>query len=393
MAHLHAVDGSNFVMRAFWGYPSIRVPYMRLREEAEAQGREITELPDELTERFVGAVREMLRTLMRDWPCTHLVFAKDSLGPTWRHSRHDGYKKGRDRRFPGSGDLVSLLEPHLDRWGVLHARAEGHEADDVLATLFARGKEKGSTVTLVSGDSDVLQLVPDGARVLCPNPQGTGYVLATETWVAENKKYTARQSVDWKVLRGEDGDGIPQLGVPSKPDKNGRVRTLGVSEPKAKELLERFGSLGAIYEAAERDPATTPPELCVPDPERERLLASRERAYFFRELILLTRDVPLDHLNPALSATRLLTFDATVSSIFVPTTSASVRAGSASVPADSAPDSAPFGSTRSSSVSTATPPSAPLRTDAPMPAAEPAAEPAQMDLLSLAPAPAAARVR
>ena len=58
------------------------------------------------------------------------------------------------------------MEPLVDAFGYTNVRADGYEADDVIATLAERAREQGIEVTIVTGDRDAFQLVGDGIQVM-----------------------------------------------------------------------------------------------------------------------------------------------------------------------------------------------------------------------------------
>ena len=105
------------------------------------------------------------------------------------------------------------------------------EADDYIAGLAHRAAEAGLAVVIASSDKDFMQLVSGQIGLLNPNDK-------TETiWAEEQVRgktgVKPAQVVDWLSLMGDSVDNIP--GVP------------GVGPKTATELLNRFGSVDALY--------------------------------------------------------------------------------------------------------------------------------------------------
>jgi 5'-3' exonuclease len=261
MSRLLVLDGPNLLMRAHHVAPG----------------------PD--------LVRAMLQRVLRHVRPTHLVVALDSQGPTLRAQAFAGYKASRlERGGVRSSEVVAALLPSLEAWGVALARAEGHEADDVMATLAARGVAAGSVCVLGSNDSDVLQVASAAVCVLRAENGGAFRSMTPEA-VLERKGVLPHQICDLKALAGDTADDIPRV---AQPVASGRM--MGLTPAHAAELLRRFGSLEGVYDAIPLLPAR----------QGGWLEACREQAFFFRELVRLRQDVELDGLDPRLAAVRHL---------------------------------------------------------------------------------------
>ena len=93
----------------------------------------------------------------------------DSRGPTVRHEMYEAYKATRQKTPDDLHAQVPLVEEILGALKVPLLRAEGFEADDVIATLAARCKAEGRECWIVSGDKDLLQLVGGPVKALRPD--------------------------------------------------------------------------------------------------------------------------------------------------------------------------------------------------------------------------------
>lgn len=229
--------------------------------------------------------RDMLRRLIRTWSPTHLVMAMDCNAPTFRHVAYSEYKGNREGREVNPTDLLDTLKPYLDEWGIAYVESPGFEADDIMATLAVRAAERGSFVSLLTRDSDLLQLLNDRVQVLRPR-KGEPELIVNEEVVLQELGISPKQIVDYKALRGDSSDNIPRVSA----NVGGKIKK--VTKTKASEYLRRFGSLEELYKYL----------YLLPGDEGDCLARCKEQAFFFRSLIQLRCDVPLQGLDPRASA-------------------------------------------------------------------------------------------
>ena len=111
---------------------------------------------------------------------------------------------------------------------------EGYEADDVLGSMARIAAEQGMGVKIITGDRDLLQLVNARTAVYLAGDDAN-YI--TDQDVIRKLGVRPDQVVDYKAIVGDKSDNIP--GVP------------GVGEKTAVALLEKYGTLDAIYEHLE----------------------------------------------------------------------------------------------------------------------------------------------
>jgi DNA polymerase-1 len=131
------------------------------------------------------------------------------------------------------------LKPQLDEM-VAYLQAaqiasfcqEGVEADDYIAGLARRAAAAGMSVVIASADKDFMQLVSGQIGLLNPNDKTEA--IWTDEQVREKAGVKPSQMVDWLSLTGDSVDNIPGVS--------------GVGPKTAAELLNRFGSVAALYE-------------------------------------------------------------------------------------------------------------------------------------------------
>ena len=221
----------------------------------------------------VGALygfASMLLSLTRREKPELLVVCFDAPGPTFRYKLFERYKA---TRKPIDEDLKSQLALSCEMasaMGFSCAQLPGWEADDLIATLARRGRERGADVVIVSGDKDALQLIDDHVRVL---NEAKGTMLDDAAVVAKFGVHPA-QVGDYLALTGDSSDNVP--GVP------------GIGPVGAVKLLSRFGSLEALLTAAREGHGDIPAKTA------ESLRRGTEQVRFGRELVTLDSNSPVD---------------------------------------------------------------------------------------------------
>ena len=150
--HLHLIDGSAFIFRAYHALPPLT--------------RKSDGLP-------IGAVAGFCNMLFKqieantgpDAP-THAAVIFDYSGKSFRNEIYDLYKANRP---PAPEDLVPqfpLTREASRAFNVACYEIEGFEADDIIATLTCQARDAGGRVTIISSDKDLMQLVGDGVEML-----------------------------------------------------------------------------------------------------------------------------------------------------------------------------------------------------------------------------------
>jgi DNA polymerase I len=252
MPRLFVLDAMGLAYRAYYAF--ISRPLINSRKEN--------------TSAIFGFANTVLKIRREEKP-DHWALAWDGPGPTWRHERFPDYKA---QRKPTPEDLLAQLDPIetlAQALGLPVLEIPGMEADDVMATLAARGARDGLEVVLVTGDKDMLQVVGGPVRVLVPQSR-EAYEWMDADAVRKKWEVGPEHIRDMLALMGDASDNIP--GVP------------GVGEKTAKELMRQFGSLDALYE---RLGEVTKPALKL------KLETNRELAFLSRELATVRADLDL----------------------------------------------------------------------------------------------------
>lgn len=216
-----------------------------------------------------GFTKTVLSLLARDKP-EYLAVAMDSRWPTFRHKRYPKYKCSRVEMPDDLRHQIPYVERICEAYGIPVFRAQGFEADDVLATLTAQAVRKGLRAVIVSGDKDILQLVREG-EVEALDLQKAADKRYTPKEVEEKLGVVPEKVLDMFGLAGDTSDDIP--GVP------------GVGLKTAAKLVRKYGSMEKVLEAAAAGKEK--------GKRGENLVKFAKQARLSRELAAIRRDVPV----------------------------------------------------------------------------------------------------
>ena len=248
---LMVLDGNSLVNRAFFGI------------------KLLTTKDGRYTNAIFGFQNILLNLLTAHQPDA-VAIAWDERAPTFRHQAYDGYKATRHGMPEELAQQMPVLKELLTHLGFVQVSKEGWEADDILGTLAAACEAKGGTTLLATGDRDSLQLVDDATTVLLATNKET--IPMDPAAIREKYGVDPAQLIDVKSLMGDSSDNIP--GVP------------GIGEKTALALVQKFGSLQAIYDHID-DPAIKPGQ-------RTKLGANRDKAELSYMLGTIRKDAPIE---------------------------------------------------------------------------------------------------
>lgn len=200
------------------------------------------------------------------------VLVSFDVGLTFRHEQFDDYKAHRRPMPEELKHQVERMKEVLDALNIPIYVADGFEADDVIGTLSRQAAEKDIEAYIVTGDSDMLQLVDDHVHVVLPGAQRFGeYRIFDRDAVVDRFGFGPERVIDYKALVGDKSDNIP--GVP------------GIGDKTAKQLIEQFETLEAMFENV---------DSIEPTRARNAIANNRAAADQSRELVTIVRDVPID---------------------------------------------------------------------------------------------------
>jgi len=209
------IDGSSYLYRAYHAMPPLST------SKGQPTGA-------------IKGVTNMLMTLKKDSEGSPIIVVFDAKGKTFRSEIYKEYKANRP---PMPEDLRQQLDPLKEickAIGFPLIEIPGVEADDVIATLVNKAKEKNFKAVVSSLDKDLMQLVEDPNITIMNTMK---HQIFTEDKVFEKFGVQPNQIRDMLALVGDSSDNIP--GVPK------------VGQKTAAKWLSEYKNLEGIKDNAE----------------------------------------------------------------------------------------------------------------------------------------------
>ncbi|WP_284163708.1 DNA polymerase I [Frigidibacter sp. SD6-1] len=230
-SHLHLIDGSAFIFRAYHALPPLT--------------RKSDGLPIGAVAGFCNMLwGQILANKGKDGP-THVAVIFDYSSKTFRDEIYDKYKANRPELPEDLRPQFPLTREATRAFGVACLEMEGYEADDIIATLSRRAVEAGGDVTIISSDKDLMQLV--GGGVVMFDAMKNRRIDRDE--VIEKFGVPPEKVIDVQALAGDSVDnvpGAPGIGLKTAAlliNEYGDLETLlaragEIKQPKRREALE-----------------------------------------------------------------------------------------------------------------------------------------------------------
>ena len=215
---LFLIDGNSLVYRAFFALPE-----------------SISTSKGQPTNAIFGFA-SMLVKIISEYGANPTLVVWDA-GMSGREEVYDEYKAGRRERPDLLAEQWPYMHPLVDAFGYENVKVPGYEADDVIATLAGKARERGFDVMVVTGDRDLFQLVEPGVRVMATGRGITDTKIYDRDAVVDRYGIPPEQIPDFVGLKGDTSDNIP--GVP------------GIGEKTASQLLQEWGSLEGVLDNIE----------------------------------------------------------------------------------------------------------------------------------------------
>ena len=261
-SHLHLIDGSAFIFRAYHALPPLT--------------RKSDGLP-------IGAVAGFSNMLWKyiedargaDAP-THAAVIFDHSSKTFRNEIYADYKANRPEPPDELKPQFPLTREATRAFNVACIEIADFEADDIIATLACQARELGGRVTIISSDKDLMQLVGDGVEMLDPIKNQR---IGRDEVFAKFGVYPERV-VDVQALAGDSVDNVP--GAP------------GIGIKTAAQLIGEYGDLDTLLARAG--------EIKQPK-RRETLLSHADQIRVSRRLVQLDCQTPINFALATLEVT------------------------------------------------------------------------------------------
>ncbi len=251
--HLHLIDGSAFIFRAYHALPPLT--------------RKSDGLPVGAVSGFVNMLQRYVDGNTGDDAATHVAVIFDKGSHTFRNDMYDQYKANRDEMPQDLRPQIPLTRTATKAFNIACEEMEGFEADDIIATLAHQARDAGGRVTIVSSDKDLMQLVGNGVEMLDPMKSKR----IDRDGVLEKFGVGPERVVDVQALAGDSVDNVP--GAP------------GIGIKTAALLINEYGDLESLLDRAE--------EIKQPK-RRQTLIDNREQIELSKKLVQLDCDMTLD---------------------------------------------------------------------------------------------------
>jgi len=253
---LLVIDSNSVIHRAFHALPPLT------NKKGEAMGA------------VYGFLLVFLKAL-KEFKPDFVAATFDVHAPTFRHAKYKEYKAKRQKAPDELYQQIPKVKEVLESFGVKVFEKPGFEADDLIGTIAHLAPKKQALPKLetiiLSGDSDILQLVDERTKVYALRKGVKDTVLYDKELVGQKYQgLTPKQLVDYRALRGDPTDNIPGV--------------LGIGEKTAIELIKEFGTLEEIYDNLSLITAKT----------REKLIQSKDLAFLSYELAEINKNVPME---------------------------------------------------------------------------------------------------
>ncbi|MDZ7907465.1 MAG: DNA polymerase I [Gemmobacter sp.] len=251
--HLHLIDGSAFIFRAYHALPPLT--------------RKTDGLP-------VGAVAGFCNMMFRyiegnsgpDAP-THVAVIFDHSSKTFRNEIYPAYKANRPELPEDLRPQFPLTREATRAFNIACIETEGYEADDIIASMSCKARDAGGRVTIISSDKDLMQLVGDGVVMFDAMKNKT----IDRDEVIEKFGVGPERVVDVQSLAGDSVDNVP--GAP------------GIGIKTAALLIQEYGDLETLLARAG--------EIKQPK-RRETLVNFADQIRISKRLVSLDCDTPLE---------------------------------------------------------------------------------------------------
>jgi DNA polymerase-1 len=247
------VDGFGLIFRAYFALPAT-----------------MSTTTGEQTNAVYGFASMLLDVLKSRQP-NYAVIALEG-GQTFRHDIYEAYKGTRSETPPDLIEQIGRVQQLIATLGVPVKQVPNYEADDVIGSLSRKLADEGYQVIVVTGDSDLLQLVEENILVVLPGARRFGEVREfNNEAVLERYGFGPEFVPDYKALVGDTSDNIP--GVP------------GIGDKTAKSLIAQWGALETILEHREE---------VTPTRARNALIEHGDNAPLSKHLATIVRDLEID---------------------------------------------------------------------------------------------------
>jgi len=247
LKNLFLIDGSGFIFRAFYALPPL----------TNSQGIPIN---------AVYGYCNMILNIYEKFKPEQMIVVFDTKKKTFRS---DIYKEYKSNRTDPPEELIpqfSIIRDATDALQIPRLEIDGYEADDIIATYTKQAEEKGVSVTIISSDKDLMQLVNKNTKMYdSMKDKFIGVKEVKEKFGVEPSKI-----IDVQALAGDRIDNIPGVS--------------GIGVKTAAELINNFNSLENVLAKVNE----------IKQPKRRQILIDeKDKALISKKLVTLKCNVDI----------------------------------------------------------------------------------------------------
>src|SRR6201988_1952139 len=251
--HVFLVDGSSYIFRAYHALPPLN---------RKSDGLQVNAVLG-----FCNMLWKLLRDMKPEEQPTHLAVVFDKSEKTFRTEMYPDYKAHRPDPPDDLRPQFGLIHEAVRAFDIPCLEQLGFEADDLIATYARQACEVNATVTIVSSDKDLMQLVND--CVVMYDTMKDKRIGRAE--VIERFGVPPEKVIEVQSLIGDSTDNVP--GVP------------GIGVKTAAQLIGEYGDLEPLLARASE---------IKQEKRRQSLIEHAENARISRKLVTLDDHVKLD---------------------------------------------------------------------------------------------------
>ena len=247
MKNLFLIDGSGFIFRAFYAIPPLTNP----------EGTPIN---------AVYGYCNMILNIFKKFKPEQIIVVFDTKRKTFRNDIYKDYKANRTEPPEELIPQFSIIRDATDALQIPRVEMDGYEADDIIATYTKEAEKKGVTVTIVSSDKDLMQLVNKNTKMY--DSMKDNFIGIKE--VEEKFGVKPSKVIDVMALAGDSIDNIPGVS--------------GIGIKTAAELINNYNNLENLLAKVNE----------IKQPKRKQVLIDeKENALISKKLVSLKDNIDL----------------------------------------------------------------------------------------------------
>lgn len=244
MKKFFLIDGSGFLYRAYYAFPSL----------TDKDGHNVN---------VIYWFLRMFLKIIQEKP-DYLLIARDAPVKTIRHQEYPEYKANRKKMDDDFKSQIPFTKEIIQKLGVPSLSIDWYEADDIIATMAKVFKsDPDIVVDIYSSDKDLKQLLD--TNVFCVDPM-KNIRIDTKSFMQEFL-FEPQYMLDYLTLVWDSSDNIKWVAW--------------IWPKKASDLIKKYQTIDNIYSSLDE----MAPDL------RQKLEESKEAAMFARSLVEL-KDIP-----------------------------------------------------------------------------------------------------